>query len=68
MDTQYEIPVTKIDVRQLKRIDLSRYTQRRDKLVQEKRVISSKVKRNLCKRRVELVRELRGISARGETN
>ncbi|MDA8640380.1 M14 family metallopeptidase [Flavobacteriaceae bacterium] len=26
MDIQYQIPVTKIDVRQLKRIDLSRYT------------------------------------------
>ncbi|MDG1058117.1 MAG: M14 family metallopeptidase [Flavobacteriaceae bacterium] len=26
MDTQYEIPVTKIDVRQLNRIDLNRYT------------------------------------------
>ena len=26
MDTQYEIPITKIDIRQLSRIDLSRYT------------------------------------------
>ena len=26
MDTQYEIPITKIDIRQLSRVDLSRYT------------------------------------------